>query len=127
MKVLIVDDEVIIGRAIQRAFVAAGHEVSLAHTGIEGLEKWQNTKPDVVFLDVIMPGLTGPQVIEEFKKRNNGKTIDTHIFLMSAHSDVNQEDRAKAAGADGFIPKPFENIFDIVKKAESAIRKGDIK
>ena len=73
MKILVVDDEPIVARALSRAFVAKGHEVTVAHSGEEGLEKWIENSPDAVMLDVVMPGLTGPQVIEEYKKRKDMK------------------------------------------------------
>ena len=123
MKILVVDDEVIIGRALARAFESKAHSVTVAHSGEEGVEKWLELSPDVVLLDVIMPGLTGPQVIEEFKKRSTQKTTRKYpvVILMSAHSGVKSREPAIRAGADDFVEKPFENIFNLVEQIEKMV------
>ena len=113
MKILIVDDEVIIAKALARAFAAKKHEVVLRHSGEEGLEAWEMESPDIVFLDVIMPNLTGPQVIQEFKKRNPQKSEKCFIILMTAHSGVKHKESALAAGADEFIQKPFLILYPV--------------
>ncbi len=118
MKILIVDDEVIVAKALSRAFVASGHEVSMAHTGDTGLAEWYRYAPDVVFLDVVMPELTGPQVIQEYRTKNPKNSKKQIIILMTAHSSVKHRESALEVGADDFIRKPFDNVFDIVKKAE---------
>jgi DNA-binding response OmpR family regulator len=116
MKILIVDDEVIIAKALARAFVAKNHEVVLRHSGEEGLEAWEKESPDIVFLDVIMPSMTGPQVIQEYKKRNVKLNKNCFIVLMTAHSGVKHKESALEAGANEFIQKPFDNVFEIVEK-----------
>jgi DNA-binding response OmpR family regulator len=121
MKVLVVDDEVIVARALGRAFQSKGHTVTLAYTGEEGLEKWLEINPDIIFLDVVMPALTGPQVIQEFKKRNAAQT-KTKIILMTAHSGVKGHEAALNLGADDFIQKPFEDIFNLVAKTELLLK-----
>ena len=120
MRVLVVDDEVIITKALSRAFQAKGHEVAVAHTGEDGVEKWETFKPEVVMLDVVMPGLTGPQVIEEAqRRRKSGKPLsDARLILMTAHSGVKGREPAMNLGAHDFIQKPFENIFDLVVRVE---------
>ena len=120
MKVLVVDDELIVARALSRAFSAKGHNVSVAHSGEDGLEMWLGTAPDVVMLDVVMPGLTGPQVIEEYKK--SGKTAHARVILMTAHSGIKGKEPALELGADDYIEKPFENIFDLVARIETLVR-----
>jgi CheY-like chemotaxis protein len=116
LKVLIVDDEVIVARALARAFEMSHHQVFASHSGEEGLEKWIEIKPDLVLLDVVMPGLTGPQVIEEYNKRN--LNLNTKIVLMTAHSGIKAREEALALGAHDFVQKPFENIFHLVKRLE---------
>ena len=60
-----------------------------------------------------MPGLSGPQVIKEIGERRSGKVI-----LMSAYSGEHNVQTAAQIGADLFIAKPFDDIFEVVKKAE---------
>jgi DNA-binding response OmpR family regulator len=120
MKVLVVDDEMIVAKALARAFASKGHAVAMAHTGEEGIEKWEEFSPDVVMLDVVMPGLTGPQVVEEYRRRQeSGKPLPrAKVVLMTAHSGVRGREHALELGADDFIAKPFENIFDLVTRVE---------
>ena len=63
MNVLIVDDEALIRRSLKRAFETRGHEVRCGCDGQEGLSIWQKELFDVALVDVLMPGLTGPQML----------------------------------------------------------------
>ncbi|QDK44142.1 response regulator [Bdellovibrio sp. ZAP7] len=116
MKVLIVDDEALVRRSLSRAFRAKGHEVVEAENGNEGLEQWRKSTPDLVFLDVLMPGLTGPEVLKEIGTDRSGKVI-----LMSAFAGEHNMETALQMGAEMFVPKPFEDIFAVVKMAEDLL------
>ena len=113
MKVLIVDDEPLVRRSLEKVFQKAGHEVQVAADGDEGLKAWNEFNPEGVVLDVLMPGLTGPEVIAEIKEV--GKTA---IVLISAYSGDYDLDSVKKLGADIFIEKPFDDIQDIVKQVQ---------
>lgn len=117
MKVLIVDDEPLVRRSLFRAFKGKGHDVDQAENGSEGLSKIQSDKFDIVFLDVLMPGLTGPQVLQKV-----GQKSATKYILMSAFSGEHNMETAHQMGADLFIPKPFDDIFEIVRMAENLMK-----
>lgn len=123
MKVLVVDDEVIIAKALSRAFASKGHTVFSAFTGEDGVDAWESEAPDVVLLDVVMPGLTGPQVVEEYRKRNGQSHSAALVVLMTAHSGITGRDSALKVGADDFIQKPFDNIFDLVGRIEKLLER----
>ncbi|MFN7729678.1 MAG: response regulator [Bdellovibrio sp.] len=123
MKFLIIDDEPLVRRSLARALVTKSHEVNEALDGQEGLTKWRALRPDVVFLDVLMPGLTGPQVLMELEQEL--KQVTT-IILISAFSGDHNPETAQRLGADLFVPKPFEDIFALVKIAEE-LRLSGIK
>lgn len=116
MKVLIVDDEALVRRSLSRAFKNHGHEVMEAVDGNQGLEMWKSGQPDLVFLDVLMPGKTGPEVLSEMKSQTVAKVI-----LMSAFAGEHNMETAQQMGANLFVPKPFEDIFAIVKVAEDLV------
>ncbi|HEX7675397.1 MAG TPA: response regulator [Bdellovibrio sp.] len=116
MKVLIVDDEALVRRSLSRALRAKGHEVIEAVDGNEGLNQWKQIKPDLVFLDVLMPGLNGPEVLKEMGSERPGKVI-----LMSAFAGEHNMETAQQMGADLFVPKPFEDIFAVVRMAEDLL------
>lgn len=117
MKVLIVDDEPLVRRSLARAFKSRGHEIFEAEDGLQGLDLWNRQKPDLVFLDVLMPKMTGPQVLAEMGSQRAGKVV-----LMSAFSGEHNMETAVQMGADLFIPKPFEDIFSIVSMAEDLLK-----
>ena len=116
MKVLIVDDEALVRRSLSRAFLSQGHQVAEAADGTKGLEMWRSLAPDLVFLDVLMPGLSSPEVIREMGSDRVGKVI-----LMSAFAGEHNIETAQQIGADLFIPKPFDDIFDVLKMAEELL------
>lgn len=113
MKVLIVDDEPLVRRSLEKVFAKANHEVFTASDGTEGVKVWLAEKPDGVVIDVLMPGLTGPEVIAEVNPAES-----TAIVLISAYSGDYDPDSVKQLGADIFIEKPFESIQDIVDSLE---------
>lgn len=116
MKFLVIDDEALVRRSLSRALRAKGHEVVEAVDGNEGLEQWKKVLPDLVFLDVLMPGLNGPEVLKEMGSLRCGKVV-----LMSAFAGEHNMETAQQMGADIFVPKPFEDIFAIVKMAEDLL------
>lgn len=114
MKILIVDDEPLIRRSLQLALERRGHKVLTAEDGVSGFEKWQSEKPDLVLLDVLMPGLTGPQVMDKMGENHQSKVV-----LMSAFSgEARPNSKIKP---NLFLRKPFEDIFKAVSSIEAII------
>ncbi len=117
MKVLIVDDEVIVARALQRAFQKKGHDVFVANNAMEGLRIWELEMPGIVLLDVVMPHMTGPQLLQEIKSIGKSQLLKSaKIVFMSAHSLIKSRATAEEMGGHAFIQKPFENVFELVDK-----------
>jgi len=116
MKVLVIDDESIIRRALSRALQSRGHQVVESTDGESGLKVWLEQGPDLVFLDILMPGLSGLQVLEEVRKSNKAKVI-----LMSAYTGHSSAKESLHDGADLFVSKPFQDIFEMVKVAEGLV------
>jgi CheY-like chemotaxis protein len=117
LKILVVDDESLVRRSLGRALKAKEHQVFEAENGLEGLRLWKAENPDLVFLDVLMPGMTGPEVLRSMAGQSAAKVI-----LMSAFSGEHNMETARQMGANLFIPKPFEDIFAIVQIAEDLSR-----
>ena len=84
-----------------------------AEDGELGLEKWKKFAPEIVILDILMPKLNGPEVLEKIKPHNKAKVI-----LISAYSGEYNLQKAQDIGADLFISKPFGDIFDVLKQTE---------
>ena len=64
MRILVVDDEALVRRSLQRVLTKRGHAVSEACDGRQALEMWNTVAPDLVFLDVLMPRLSGPDLLK---------------------------------------------------------------
>ena len=115
MKVLVIDDEPLVRRSLSRALQQRGHQIFEAPDGLQGLEMWKQVRPDLVFVDVLMPGMKGPDVILQMKNTT------AKVILMTAFSGeeiVSDQDLP----IDLFLKKPFENIFEIVLKAEELLK-----
>lgn len=115
MKILIVDDEALVRRSLEKVFLRDGFTVSTAVDGVDGFDKWMSFEPDIVLLDVLMPGLTGPQLLQ---KINNPKA---KVILMSAYSGDYDLSSLKHLGVLDFISKPFGDVFDIVVRVKKAV------
>ncbi|WP_286237199.1 response regulator [Neptuniibacter halophilus] len=104
--VLIVDDDVQVGRAIQRVLRRAGYRTLLAEDGFRAGTLLMSEKPAIMTLDLSMPGLDGFAVIRFV--RESAEIRDTRILVISA-LDKRQLQAALASGADACLEKPFAN------------------
>ena len=103
--VLICDDEPHIRESIRYAVQKAGFGYVLACDGNEAYAKARNEKPDLIILDVGMPGMTGFEVCE--KLRAQPECAGLQIIILTAFGQALDEQQAYKAGADKFITKPF--------------------
>lgn len=102
MRILVVDDDAQILKALRINLAARGYEVSLARSGPEALELAATTRPELVVLDLGLPGFSGIQVIEGLR----GWT-EIPILVVSGRSDSADKVHALDAGADDYVTKPF--------------------
>jgi chemosensory pili system protein ChpA (sensor histidine kinase/response regulator) len=93
-----------------------GYHVEVANDGIQGLAQAHKLKPSLILMDLGMPKMDGYQMIAELRSDETLKDIP--IVVISAWTAATHRDRAKAAGADAFITKPFElgHILNTVQK-----------
>lgn len=116
MKVLVIDDEPLVRRSLGRALTSKKYDVIEAPDGNIGQTLWLEHQPELVIIDVLMPGKSGPQVIEEMQGKHKSK-----IVLISAFSGEYNMNSAKALGANLFIGKPFGDIFQVIEQIESVL------
>lgn len=118
MKVMLVDDEPLVRHSLRRAFERRGHVVAECEDGMSALEKWPAFDPELVYLDVLMPRLSGPDLLKSLTPSVRGAA---KVILMSAFAGEYDLAKAKSLGADMFVAKPFEDIFAVVETGEGLL------
>ena len=113
-KLLLADDSVTIQKVVNLTFADEGIEVITTGDGNSAMEKLHEIKPDLVMADVNMPGLNGYQICEQIK--HNEATSQTPVILLVGSFEPFDEERARAAGADDYLTKPFQSIRQLVSK-----------
>jgi len=103
-KILVVDDEVKICELLQRFFEKKGYTVITANSGMDAIEKVQNESPDVMLLDIRMPGMDGVEVLKCVREFN--KKIG--IIMVTAVMDEDIAKNTMKLGADEYITKPID-------------------
>lgn len=104
LKVLVVDDEPDLCELIEYNLTQSGHAVTTAQDGITAIELAHSTVPDVIVLDVMMPGLNGIEVAKRL--RNQTETASIPIIMLTALAEEINELEGLNAGADDYITKP---------------------
>lgn len=122
MKLLIVDDssftQIIMSNMMKKYLQDA--EIITAKDGFEGLEKYKETKPDYVFVDLLMPKLSGTELIKMIKEYDE----KAKIFVVTADVQKSIREEMEALNIKAFINKPFDEkkakyVFDIIKDDEN--------
>jgi DNA-binding NtrC family response regulator len=114
-KILVVDDESSNRKILGQELTQKGYVVETANDGHEGLKKLESSRPDLIILDYMMPGLSGLDVLKELRKRED----DTPVVMITAYGTVERAVEAMKAGAYDFITQPFDpdHIEIVVRKA----------
>jgi DNA-binding NtrC family response regulator len=115
LQVLVIDDDAVVGRSFDRVLSEKGYDVSTALSGEEAMETIENSKFDVVFTDIKMPGMDGLEVTERIKARCPW----TPVVVITGYGTQDNESKASVLGASGFVRKPLtpEMIESITLKA----------
>ena len=106
MKVLVIDDEQDIRLVAQVGLRAAGMSVLVAESGADGVRVAQTEQPDVILLDVMMPGLDGFATFSALK--TDADTAAIPVIFLTAKDPSGRETQTRTEGAAGFIMKPFQ-------------------
>jgi DNA-binding NtrC family response regulator len=118
-KILVVDDHPSNVKAIRMKLQAEGHDIVEASNGAEALEKLEAEHPDLVLLDIMMPGIDGYETCTRIKERN-GESF-TPVILVTAKTDVDSLVKGFDSGADDYITKPFKPI-ELVARVRGMLR-----
>jgi DNA-binding response OmpR family regulator len=119
MRILVIEDERQLAGHISRALFRNGHCVAAAHDGAEGLQAAQNDPPDLVVLDLNLPGLDGMSVLAKLKETQN----PARVLILTARGEVGDRVKGLHAGADDYVAKPFA-MDELVARVEALGRRG---
>lgn len=120
MTILIVDDDYLSRELLQAHMENANYQVLLANSGSKALEIAAVQQPDIILMDVNMPGPNGYVICQQLKK--SSQTSHIPVLLMTAMDDEENIAMASEAGADGFVSKPFD-IMRMLAQINSLLRR----
>jgi DNA-binding response OmpR family regulator len=114
-RIAVVDDDPRLRQILQMFLTVQGYDVAIAEDGRRGLEMISNETPDLVILDVMMPGMDGIELCRRLRSIPETKAVP--IVIYTALSDEDDVERARAAGANHMLTKPFnlEQFAGIIK------------
>lgn len=124
MRILVVDDDEIVQETLKLGLQSLGYEVSIAWDEKTALEEIQINPPDVILMDISIPGVDGITLCKQIKQTPG--MIETPILIITAYGDSKTYHDAFLFGACDYITKPFD-IMEIKKKIEIAIEKQQRK
>ncbi len=97
--ILIIDDDIHIGNALEETLINVGYKVAHAYSGTEAIYALSQTQPDLVLLDLMLPGLSGEEVISHIK--------GIPVIILSVKTDIDNKVELLLEGAVDYVTKPF--------------------
>lgn len=119
-KIMVVDDDEIVARTIERTLRAGGFQVVVVHSGVEALRAARRNPPDLMVLDVLMPGLDGYEVCRQV--REDPLLRDLPVLFLTAKGKEEDRIAGLQAGADDYIGKPF-NLDELYLRVRAILRR----
>ncbi len=122
MRILVVDDERAVRESLRRALELEGYDIDLAADGAEALSRLMdggNSQPDVVILDVLMPGVDGLEVCRRLRRSGNR----VPVLMLTARDEVENRVAGLDAGADDYVTKPFA-LEELVARVRALLRRA---
>jgi len=119
MRVLVVEDQVKIARAVEKALRQADADVVVAVDGDAGLQLALDDSFDAVVLDLMLPGRDGMEVLRGLRSQHR----TTPVLILSARGEVEDRIRGLEVGADDYLPKPFV-LAELVARVRALVRRG---
>jgi len=117
--VLVVDDEPVITDVVSRYLERAGYSTTVAADGLEAIRIAGDAQPDLVVLDLLLPGLDGLEVMRELHERQ-----PTRVILLTAKGEASDRIAGLHRGADDYVVKPFSPA-ELVARVDAVMRRGE--
>lgn len=119
MRVLVVEDEIKTAAFIRKALQAEGFAVDVLHNGTDALAAVHANPYDVIVLDIMLPGRDGLSLVKQWRERRSAAPV----LLLSARGEVDERVEGLNAGADDYLPKPFE-LVELIARVRALGRRG---
>ncbi len=118
-KILVVEDNEALRAGLVLNLERQGYRVESAADGGEGLRKALDTRPDLVVLDIVLPGKTGLDILSELRRRRR----DVPVLILSARNRTEDKVEGLNIGADDYLAKPFD-LAELLARVEAMLRRG---
>ena len=122
MRVLIVEDEIRLAEALAHIMTDEKYLVDMVHTGTDGLDYARSGLYDVVILDVMLPGLSGFEVVKKMREEK----LDTPVIMLTAKDETADKVRGLDMGADDYLTKPFAPEELLARVRAISRRQGEV-
>jgi DNA-binding response OmpR family regulator len=119
--ILVIDDDSLVAKSVELSLRHDGFHVSVAHSGVDGLKIARRESPDLIILDIIMPGMDGYQVCREL--RADPLLGDVPVLFLTAKGRDEDKIEGLRAGADDYLTKPF-NIDELILRVKAILRRN---
>lgn len=116
-KILVVDDQLGVRRLLYEAFREEKHIVEMAAGGEEALELLNDFKPDLIIMDMKMPGMNGIETLRQIRALDNNVTV----IMMTAYGDAENIQQARDLGVYYYLNKPFD-LFDLRERVHGILK-----
>ena len=123
-RILVVDDHPPMAIAFARLIQVLGHEVRITHDGTTALACLDNYRPDIVLLDIGLPGMNGYEVARRLRATERGAHV--RLVALTGYGDDDDVARARGAGFDLFLVKPV-SFSALVRRARDALRRAPLE
>ncbi len=118
-KILIIEDDPSIGKLLRRALLLEGYEARLVKNGLEGISAFHEENPDLIILDLMLPGIDGIEVCKRIREDS-----DTPILMLTARDTVEDRVLGLDSGADDYVVKPFD-IDELLARVRAQLRRSE--
>jgi DNA-binding response OmpR family regulator len=117
-RILLVEDDRDLARGLRSNLEIEGHQVEVVHDGAIGLERARAWAPDLVVLDLMLPGLDGLRVLSELRRSDPA----TPVLILTAKESEADKVRGLRLGADDYVTKPF-GLMELIARVEALLRR----
>lgn len=114
-RILVIDDDIYIGNMLEEVLTKEGYQVLRAYSGTEALLVLSSSRPDLILLDLMLPGLSGEEVLPRIR--------EFPVIVLSAKADLDSKVNLLLKGASDYVTKPFE-IKELLARITAALRKN---